>query len=262
MATARKIAAGGDPSAVGVASTPIDSAAESTATSTEQASAPSVPKIYTALAKANKMIGSVTKSRVNTQQNFNFRGIDDVYNELHHVLANCEIFIIPEVMSSEVTERVTRSNSTLLFTRATIRHHFTTSDGSSVTTTTVGEAMDSADKGMNKAMSISLKYALLQLFTIPTREEKDTEAHNYELAPNPQAAKAELSPNPQAAKAESDAEHLKNVEQATNQLANATSLENLKEIFTSLSDEMKNDRAVRSEANRLKSIFQEKEGKQ
>ena len=251
MATARKIAAGGDHSAVGVDATPIDSAAESTATSTEQASAPSVPKIYTALAKANKMIGSVTKSRVNTQQNFNFRGIDDVYNELHHVLANCEIFIIPEVMSFEVTERVTRSNSTLLFTRATIRHHFTTSDGSSVTTTTVGEAMDSADKGMNKAMSISLKYALLQLFTIPTREEKDTEAHSYELAPNPQAANAE-----------SDAEHLSKVEQATNQLAGASSLEELREKFTSLSDEMKNDRAVRSEANRLKSIFQEKEGKQ
>lgn len=254
MATARKIAAGGDPSAVGVDATPIDSAAESAATSTEkeeQASAPSVPKIYTALAKANKMIGSVTKSRVNTQQNFNFRGIDDVYNELHHVLANCEIFIIPEVMSFEVTERVTRNNSTLLFTRATIRHHFTTSDGSSVTTTTVGEAMDSADKGMNKAMSISLKYALLQLFTIPTREEKDTEAHNYELAPNPQAAKAEP-----------DAEYLSKVEQATNKLAEASSLEGLKEAFISLSEEMKNDRAVRLEANRLKSIFKEKEGKQ
>lgn len=250
MATARKIAAGGDPSAVGVDATPIDSAAEIAATSTEQASAPSVPKIYTALAKANKMIGSVTKSRVNAQQGFNFRGIDDVYNELHHVLANCEIFIIPEVMSFEVTERVTRSNSTLLFTRATIRHHFTTSDGSSVTTTTVGEAMDSADKGMNKAMSISLKYALLQLFTIPTREEKDPEANSYELAPNPQAAKAE-----------SEAEHLSKVEQATNQLAGASSLEELREKFTSLSDEMKNDRAVRSEANRLKSIFQEKKGK-
>lgn len=48
-----------------------------------------------------------------------------------------------------------------------------TTDGSSVETVNVGEAMDSADKGMNKAMSIALKYSLLQMFLIPTEEPKD-----------------------------------------------------------------------------------------
>ena len=36
--------------------------------------------------------------------------------------------------------------------------------------------MDSADKGMNKAMSIALKYALMQMLLIPTKEEKDPDA--------------------------------------------------------------------------------------
>ena len=48
-----------------------------------------------------------------------------------------------------------------------------TTDGSYVDTVNVGEAMDSGDKGMNKAMSIALKYSLLQMFLIPTEEPKD-----------------------------------------------------------------------------------------
>ena len=46
----------------------------------------------------------------------------------------------------------------------------------------VGEAMDSGDKGMNKAYSIALKYALFQAFLIPTEELKDpdSETHNID----------------------------------------------------------------------------------
>ena len=51
-----------------------------------------------------------------------------------------------------------------------------TTDGSYVETTNVGEAADSGDKGMNKAMSIALKYSLLQMFLIPTEEQKDPDA--------------------------------------------------------------------------------------
>ena len=51
-----------------------------------------------------------------------------------------------------------------------------TTDGSSVETVNVGEAMDSGDKGFNKAMSIALKYSLLQMFLIPTEEQKDPDA--------------------------------------------------------------------------------------
>lgn len=207
----------------------------------------SAPMIYSALAKANKAIGAIAKGSKNQQQGFMFRGIDDVYNELHAILADCEIFIVPEVVSYDVSERQVR-NGVVLFTRATIRHHFTTSDGSSVTTTVVGEAMDSGDKGMNKTMSIALKYALFQLFTIPTKEEKDPEAKSYELAQTPQAQPPR----------QDDSEYRALVESAMNQLAEASSMDDLKNRYLSLPEEMKRDRSVKAEAERLKAVFKEK----
>ena len=202
------------------------------------------PKIYEALIKANELVGAISKGNTNQQQGFKFRGVDDVYNRLHPILAKCGIVIVPEVVSYEVTERQAR-NGVLLYTRATIRHHFTTSDGSSVTTLVVGEAMDSGDKGMNKAMSIALKYALFQLFTIPTDEDKDPDATTHELVPQSTA-----SPDYQS-----------KVEGAINELAKASSLDELANIFRSLPKEMQDDRSVKSEATRLKAVFAQKTAK-
>jgi hypothetical protein len=47
----------------------------------------------------------------------------------------------------------------------------------------IGEAMDSADKASNKAMSTALKYTLMQMFLIPTKDEKDTEYQTHEVSP-------------------------------------------------------------------------------
>ena len=205
------------------------------------------PKIYEALIKANELVGAISKGNTNQQLGFKFRGVDDVYNSLHPILAKCGIVIVPEVVSHEVTERQAR-NGVLLYTRATIRHHFTASDGSSVTTLVVGEAMDSGDKGMSKAMSIALKYALFQLFTIPTDEDKDPDATTHELVP--QATQATTSPDYQ-----------NKVEGAINELAKASSLDELANIFRSLPKEMQDDRSVKGEATRLKAVFAQKTAK-
>lgn len=203
------------------------------------------PAIYPALIKANKAIGAIAKNNANQQQHFMFRGVDDVYNELHPILAECGIVIIPEVVNYEVSERQAR-NGVLLYTRATILHHFTAEDGSHVTTKVVGEAMDSGDKGMNKAMSIALKYALFQLFTIPTKEDKDPDATSYEIVPQT----AEATPV--------DTAYQSRVEDAINKLAKAGSYDELANIYLSLPKEMQYDRSVKAEAVRLKAVFAEK----
>lgn len=200
------------------------------------------PAIYPALIKANKAIGAIAKNNANQQQHFMFRGVDDVYNELHPILAECGIVIIPEVVNYEVSERQAR-NGVLLYTRATILHHFTAEDGSHVTTKVVGEAMDSGDKGMNKAMSIALKYALFQLFTIPTKEDKDPDATIYEIVPQA----AEATPV--------DTAYQSRVEVAFNELARASTMGELKDIYLRLPSDLKNDRSVKAETERLKGIF-------
>ena len=205
------------------------------------------PAIYPALIKANKAIGAIAKNNANQQQHFMFRGVDDVYNELHPILAECGIVIIPEVESYEISEKRTKKfdsnkqpyESVTLYTRATILHHFTAEDGSHVTTKVVGEAMDSGDKGMNKAMSIALKYALFQLFTIPTKEDKDPDATSYEIVPQTAV----------------DTDYQSRVEAAFNELARASTMGELKDIYLRLPSDLKNDRSVKAETERLKGIF-------
>lgn len=136
--------------------------------------------IYQKIANILKETKAITKSEKNQQQGFKFRGIDNVMNELHELFAKNEVFILQEVISFTTENRPTKSGGTNTFTRATIKFKYVTTDGSSIETVNVGEAMDSGDKGMNKCMSIALKYSLLQMFLIPTEEQKDPDYNTPE----------------------------------------------------------------------------------
>ena len=132
--------------------------------------------IYGKMASILRETKAITKSEKNQQQGFKFRGIDNVMNELHELFAKNEVFILQEVQGFTTENRPTKSGGTNTFTRATVKFKYITTDGSCVETVNVGEAMDSGDKGMNKAMSVALKYSLLQMFLIPTEDQKDPDA--------------------------------------------------------------------------------------
>lgn len=129
--------------------------------------------IFQKMTSILKETKAITKSEKNQQQGFKFRGIDNVMNDLHELFAKNDVFILQEVQDFTVDARPTAKGGTLFYTRAKIKFRYMTTDGSFVETVNVGEAMDSGDKGMNKAMSIALKYSLLQMFLIPTEEPKD-----------------------------------------------------------------------------------------
>lgn len=130
-------------------------------------------KIYTAITAIMADVGFIAKAEKNVQQGFMFRGIDTVMNELHAIFAKHKVFILPEVVGCDEQWRATAKGGNMKHTKLTIRFHFVAEDGSEVTVTNVGEAMDSGDKSVNKAMSIALKYALMQMLLIPTKEDKD-----------------------------------------------------------------------------------------
>lgn len=136
--------------------------------------------IYGKIANILKETKAISKTEKNQQQGFKFRGIDNVMNELHELFSKNDVFILQEVQNFTTENRITKSGGTNTFTRATIKFKYMTTDGSFVETTNVGEAMDSGDKGMNKAMSIALKYSLLQMFLIPTEESKDPDMNTPE----------------------------------------------------------------------------------
>lgn len=139
--------------------------------------------IYAKIPLVMAEVGAVGKGRKNQQQGYSFRGIDDVYAAVQGPLAAAGVFVVPEVLDRDRQERETKNGGVLMYTILTVRHTFYAEDGSSVSCVTVGEAMDSGDKSCNKAMSAAMKYALLEVFCIPTEEPKDTENDTHRVRP-------------------------------------------------------------------------------
>ena len=139
--------------------------------------------IYQSIARIMEEAPAIGKDKKNTQQNFMYRGIDDVMNAFQPLLAKNKVFIVPQVLEQKREERTTSKGSTLLYSICTIKYTFYAEDGSFIEAITIGEGMDSGDKATNKAMAIAMKYALFQVFCIPT--EDDPDGSSTELAPDP-----------------------------------------------------------------------------
>ncbi len=120
-----------------------------------------------------KEVPAIGKTKQNTKQNYKFRGIDDVMNKLQPIFAKYKLFVVPKVLEQTREERKTSMGGTLLYSICKIKYTFYAEDGSYVEATVIGEGMDSGDKASNKAMAIAFKYALFQVFCIPTEELKD-----------------------------------------------------------------------------------------
>ena len=127
------------------------------------------------------LVGAISKDRKNAAQGYQFRGIDDMYNALNKHLSEEKVFFTSKILSTSREERETKSGGVLTYSIITMKFTAYAEDGSNVSSTTVGEAMDSGDKSMNKAMSTAYKYALMQIFCIPTEDEKDTETQSHEI---------------------------------------------------------------------------------
>ena len=152
--------------------------------------AENTPLIYKKIIEVMADINAIGKDRRNQQQGFQFRGIDDVMNELHGSLSKCGVFVLPNVLEETRTTGKTARGGDMFYTRLKINFGFYAEDGSHVDAVVIGEAMDTGDKASNKALSIGLKYAMLQVFCIPTEDEKDPDA----VSPQPAAGTMQQQP--------------------------------------------------------------------
>lgn len=136
-------------------------------------------QIYEAIPAILADVDAIGKNRTNKQQGFAFRGIDDVMNALHPLFAKHKVFPTCEVSDVSRSERETKSGGTMFVVTLKAKYTLHAADGSAVHTEAVGEAMDTADKATNKAMSSCYKYAMFQLLCIPT-EAVDADADTPE----------------------------------------------------------------------------------
>lgn len=165
------------------------------------------PRVYQAIAAvmADLAKDGIGKDRKNEQQGYKFRGIDDVYNAIAPVLSRHNLCMLPRILSREITERQTQKGNALFYVVVEAEFELVSSeDGSKHTVRTYGEAMDSADKATNKAMSAAYKYAAMQTFAIPTEGDNDADSATHEVKPK-SSAQAKRDGDWETLKAEVDA---------------------------------------------------------
>jgi len=119
----------------------------------------------------------VGKDRYNQQQKFSYRGIDDIHNALAPALVEANLVMLPRVVLRECHDRKSNSGNPLYFVNVAVEYDIvSTIDGSKHTVAVMAEAMDSADKATNKALSMAFKYAAIQTFSIPVVGQDDADA--------------------------------------------------------------------------------------
>jgi hypothetical protein len=139
------------------------------------------PLIFQKLVAVMSDMEALGKGRENKQQGYMFRGIDDVYNMVQPIMAKHGVIMRSTILDDRSEDRPSKSGGTLIYRVLKIRYWLVAEDGSSIDTEVIGEGMDSGDKATNKAMSVAQKYALLQMFMIPTVEPKDPEGDSPEV---------------------------------------------------------------------------------
>lgn len=137
----------------------------------------------------------IKKGRTNQQQGFKYRGIDDVYCALSSLLAAHNLCILPRIISKDVVERVNAKGTALFYTTVEAEFDMVSAiDGSRHTVRSYGEAMDSGDKSIGKAMSYAYKAMAFMAFAIPTEGDNDPDATTHEVQPQQRAQQPPAAP--------------------------------------------------------------------
>ena len=146
--------------------------------------------IYEKVAKVMAEIEPIAKERKNTQQGYNFRGIDDLMNALSPLVTKHGIFPTTAKVEDLISENVTSKQGAQGW--RTVRRYtfrFYAEDGSFVETITDGEASDYGDKGSNKAYSVAYREAMFKMLVIPFQTE-DIEEAGHEITATARTATA------------------------------------------------------------------------
>ncbi|WP_275463347.1 ERF family protein [Streptomyces noursei] len=138
------------------------------------------PRVFAAINAVMRDAMPVGKNQTNTQQNYKFRGIDDVMSAMAGPLRAHGVFILPTIAEHQ-QQRDGKMTRTLI----TMRYRVYGPAGDCLVADVPGEAFDYADKATNKAQSAALKYLLFTLFMLPVdgRSIDDGDRHHPEPTP-------------------------------------------------------------------------------
>ena len=143
---------------------------------------PPIPAVYGAIRDVQHDISQVglAKDQKNNHQRYMFRGIDGLYNLIAPILAKHGLVILPRVTKRDEATIKTKSGTA---TRVVLEVEYdliAASDGSKHTVSSHGEAFDTADKAVNKALIAAYKYMCFQVFAIPVEGTPDADSEHHQ----------------------------------------------------------------------------------
>lgn len=140
------------------------------------------PTVTEALSAVMEEVQAIRKGDRNTQQNFNFRGIDSVVNAVGPALRKHGVIVVPTGVTWESERYQTKNGAQMRGITTTISFRFYGPAGDFIDAQACGEASDAGDKAMPKAHSVTYRTLLLQALCIPT-DEVDPDAESHERHP-------------------------------------------------------------------------------
>ncbi len=143
------------------------------------------PTIVEVLAAVMGEVQAVGKKDRNTQQGYEFRGIDAVINAVGPIFRKYGVIALPAKSEARYRDVRTINDKPSRECTVTVTYRFYGPAGDFLECEVPGESMDFGDKGAPKAMSVAYRIALLQVLCIPTHEP-EPDAQSYERAASPQ----------------------------------------------------------------------------
>jgi hypothetical protein len=142
------------------------------------------PKLAAKLVLAMKSIDAVAKTGRNETQRYNYVTAADVGDEVRTALCQYGIAFTHSVTNIERWERPTANGGSMMYVLVEADATFTDSEsGESFPVHCAGIGSDTGDKGIYKALTGGLKYALRMNFIIPDNADPENDAGEKDEKP-------------------------------------------------------------------------------
>lgn len=131
---------------------------------------PAQMPIHVALAAVMADVRALGKNDRNSHFGYQFRGIDATMNALGPAMRTHGVVVLPQVEDIQYRDVLTSKKKDARECTVRVRYSFIGPQGDRLDVVTCGEAIDEADKGTAKAISVAMRIALLQTFVLPTSD--------------------------------------------------------------------------------------------
>lgn len=158
------------------------------------------PHVHEAVREVKEAMAAegLAKGRKNEKQGYKFRGIDEVLDAVAGPMAKAGLDIYPRMVERSMVEHKSNNGGALFYSYVHVEYDFVSSkDGSAWKVGPIpGEAFDSGDKSVSKAMSVAYRTMCIQTFCIPINgEEADADKHTSPpVAPRSQPRREDPPP--------------------------------------------------------------------